>query len=308
MTDKGGSALRTTKFKPTREQRQSACGYLFSLPLILGIVLVFLPSIIQTIRFSMNDIIVEKNSYTLAWRGFQYYKDAFVTDPKFLPLLAAVMKDLIVQLPIILIFSLFISTVLNQNFRGRLAARIIFFIPVLLSTGVAGSLDVSTLSYATGSMVDTGSSVNLSGFLEIGRLLSSLSFSPTLTQIISGAIANLYQIIKSSGMQIVIFLAGLQDIPASLYEAAAVEGCNKWELFWKITFPMIIPHIAVNAVYTITDYCTNETDLGSYLDVISFTQSQFGLATAMNVIYLAALGLVIALTFWLLSRLRRYQL
>lgn len=299
--------MRFRHFKLNRLQRQSAFGYFFIFPLIIGIIFVFLPSLIQTLRFSVNDIVVNKSGYTLTFRGFQYYRDAFLTDPSFVPMLIQVIRSLIIQIPIIVIFSLFISTLLNQKFHGRLLARIIFFIPVLLSTGIAGSLDVSTLSYAAGSVVDTGSSVDLSNFLEFNKLLSSLNFSPLLVEIVTGAVANLYQIIKSSGMQIIIFLAGLQDIPSSLYEAAAVEGSNKWSAFWKITFPMIFPHIAVNTVYTIADFCTNETELRGYLDMISFNQSQFSLATAMNIIYLLSLGIVIIIIFWLLSRMRQHQ-
>lgn len=293
--------------KINRQQKQSFAGYLFSIPLILGIIMVFLPSIIQTIRFSLNDIVVNNDGYTLIYKGIQYYKDAFLTDPNFIPLLISVLKSLLVQLPVILIFSLFISVLLNQEFHGRLIARLVFFIPVLLSTGIAGSLDTSTLSYATSNMVDTGSSVDINNFLEFGQLLSSLNLNTSLINVITGAISNLYGIVKSSGMQIVIFLAGLQDIPSSLYEAASVEGCSKWELFWKITFPMIAPHIAVNTVYTITDFCTNESELGEYLNMISFTQSQFGLSTAMNVIYLLSLGVIIAIAFWFLARLNRFR-
>lgn len=133
-------------------------------------------------------------------------------------------------------------------------------------------------------------------------LLSSLSFPKPLIDVVTGAVSNIYTITRSSGLQIFIFLAGLQEIPTSVYEAASIEGCSKWELFWKITFPMIAPQIAVNAIYTIAISATDNNALLTYSNTLAFGESNYSLATAMNIIYLLALGVFVMLVLALIGK------
>lgn len=289
------------KNKSALFEKRARYGYIFIAPLILGVCLIIIPNLIETFLYSVCEIDTA-NNFALNLSGFGFYKEALRSDPEFLPLLADNLKDLVINVPIIVIYSLFIATLLNQEFKGRVVARIIFFIPVLLATGVLSDTDSTALLYTgAGQVIDTGVSSG-SGFADMTTLLSSLSFPKPLIDVVTGAVSNIYTITRSSGLQIFIFLAGLQEIPTSVYEAASIEGCSKWELFWKITFPMIAPQIAVNAIYTIAISATDNNALLTYSNTLAFGESNYSLATAMNIIYLLALGLFVMLVLALIGK------
>lgn len=286
------------------EQRQMRAGYLFILPLIVGVLFFFLPNMVQSFRLSVSHISLPTGGgrYTLSAAGFQHYITALTEDSFFTRKAVESILKMAVNVPTVLIFSLFIATLLNQKFKGRIVARTIFFIPVILSTGIVGLIDSWDLGYymGTGSMNDALSSAQS---LDFNALLSSLNFSPQLMEIVVGAADGIYDVVQSSGMQIFIFLAAFQEIPEALYEAARVEGCTNWEVFWKITIPLVSPQIVVNAVYTLVDSFTQaDNELFTYIQELAFSQNQYPLATSMYLIYLVGLGLALALVGWGLSR------
>lgn len=290
------------KNKSALFERRARYGYIFIAPLILGVCLIFIPNLIETFLYSVSEVDTA-NNFALHFSGFGFYKEAFRSDPEFVPLLADNLKNLVINVPIIVIYSLFIATLLNQEFMGRVIARIIFFVPVLLATGVLSDTDGAALLYTgAGQVIDTGVSSGMSGFADMTALLSSLSFPKPLIDVVTGAVSNIYTITRSSGLQIFIFLAGLQEIPVSVYEAASIEGCSKWELFWKITFPMISPQIAVNAIYTIAISATDNNALLTYSNTLAFGESNYSLATAMNIVYLLALGVFVMLVLALIGK------
>lgn len=287
-------------------ERRARKGYLFMLPLFFGLALVFIPSLVRTVIFSFNEITIGSFGYKLTFQGWQYYQTALTKDPQIVPDMVASLRTLLINIPIILIFSLFIATLLNQRFRGRLIARMIFFLPVILTTGILVRFDAPAMNMVS-QTVDTGSDSSLALVGGLSSMLASLNFSDTLTGIISSAVSNIYSVVTASGIQIFIFLAGLQEIPRSLYEAAAVEGCSKWELFWKITFPMIMPQMTINAVYTIVDSFTDPTGIFTYISELG-TQQQYSLATAASILYLICLGVVIAAVMAIIRVYRRHSI
>lgn len=284
-------------------RRRNRFGYIFILPLILGVVFVFLPNIIQTLRYSLSDMVGSDIGNTKL-EGFRYYYEALFVNSDFVPMLLDNISQLIIRVPVILIYSLFISTLLNQKFHGRVLARILFFVPVILSSGILSIADSSIMNrVGAAQAIDTGSAADLTGFDSVTSLLMSLNLPDFLTNVITDAIDNIYTIARASGLQIFIFLAGLQEIPLSLYEAASVEGCSKWELFWKITFPMIAPQIAINFVYTIADACITDNGVLDYTKALAFNENQYPLAMAMNILYLLCLGLLVIIILALMRRL-----
>ncbi len=291
--------------KPVSLQaKQQRVGYFFVLPLLLGIFLIFIPNIITTAQFSFNDVKINgSEGYSLVWQGWKYYNEALRKDATFIPSIVSSYKKMLINIPIILIFSMLMASVLNQKFHGRGIARAIFFIPVLLSTGIMIELDRGFLSGSViSSGVSTGSSLDNVLKFDMSAMLASLNFNKSLIGIVESAVSNIHSILESSGMQIYIFLAGIQEIPEYLYEAAAIEGCSKWESFWKITFPMLSPQIAVNLIYTIvivgqdSEALYNATSQATSL-------GRYGLSTAMCMIYLATLAVTIALLFLVLNKI-----
>jgi ABC-type sugar transport system permease subunit len=184
-------------------------------------------------------------------------------------------------------------------------ARIIFFMPIILASGVIGLVDGQAMSYATGNgqVIDEGIALNMSNFLDITEFLNSLNFPKFLIDVVNSSISNIYTIAKASGLQIFVFLAGLQEISPSFYEAASIEGCSKWELFWKITFPIITPQTIANTVYTIAAFGMDYNIFFSYTNTLAFNQNNYSAATAMNLIYLSALALIVAAIFLILKKI-----
>ena len=283
-------------------EKRARYGYIFIAPLIIGVCLIFIPNLIQTFRFSVSDAASEIGA-ALRFTGFHAYKEAVAEDPNFIPLLLGNLQALIIKIPVILIYSLFISTLLNQRFKGRIVARIIFFVPVILAAGALNTTDSFALYYSgTGQVIDNGMVSGASGFSDMAALLSMMNFPSLLTDIVVDAVSNVYEVARSSGLQIFIFLAGLQEIPGSIYEAAEIEGCSKWETFWKITLPMISPQIAVNAIYTIAASADSGNALLTYANDLAFGENQFTLATAMNILYLLALGIIVVVVLVILKK------
>ena len=274
-------------------------GYFFIFPLILGILFVFLPNLITTFQFSMNDVQINgSEGYSLSFRGFEYYIIALTRDANFIPYTISAFKDLLINVPVILIFSMLMASILNQKFHGRAVARAIFFIPVLLSTGILSEIEGYIMGNISNAGLNTGGSLDSVLNFNMGEFLASMNFNDFLIGIVESAVSNIYTVLKSSGMQIYIFLAGIQEIPDYLYEAAQIEGCSKWEAFWKITFPMLSPQIAVNLIYTIVD-----VGQGSRPLYYASTLGNYGQETAMCMIYLAALAVVLLLVFGVLGKL-----
>ena len=283
------------------EKKQSLIGWFFCIPVLVGILFVFLPNLIMTIQFSLNDVkIVGGQGYTLVWKGIKYYKDAITYDPYFVPNTVASYKTLLTNVPVIIIFSMLIASLLNQTFRGRAVARAIFFIPVLVSTGILLEIENYIMGNVVSAGVETGGSLDGALTFNISELLTMLNFNDTLIGIIESAVGNIYTILISSGMQIYIFLAGIQEIPDYLYEAASIEGCSVWESFWKITFPMLAPQMAVNIVYTLVVEGQRSAAL-SYANGVGSVKGNYGLANAMSIIYLFTILILIGIIFWIFS-------
>lgn len=283
-------------------EKRACYGYLFIAPLILGVCFVFIPNLVQTFRYSVSSAASDVGA-ALRFTGFHAYREAIAEDPEFVPLLFSNIQNMIVEVPVILIYSLFISTLLNQPFHGRVLARIIFFVPVILAAGSLSATDSFALYYSgAGQVIDTGMASGTAVLSDMSSLLTMMNFPRVLTGVVVNTVSNVYEVARSSGLQIFIFLAGLQEIPVSVYEAAEIEGCSRWETFWKITLPMISPQIAVNAIYTIAAFAGSGNTLLTYSNNLAFGENQFTLATAMNILYLLALGLISATVLLLLKK------
>ena len=287
------------KRRLTLQGKEAVAGYLFAIPFLVGFFGFFLPMLVKSVQFSFSNMTVEKSGYVLtkaAEGGWEHYIRALTIDPKFnLELLNAV-KDMGINVPLIIIFSFFAANLLNQKFRGRGIARSIFFLPVILTSGVVLGLESSDLLQTTLgpegmlSADDANTVFNVAGFL-----LNYTNLPSGIVMYLSQAVRGIYDIVIASGVQILIFLAGLQGISPSLYEASDMEGATAWENFWKITFPMISPLILVNAVYTIIDSFTSaDNELMKMIKTTIFTDVKYGFGSAMAWIYFLIIVVIIA--------------
>lgn len=291
----GQKTMGREKKKMSFKTRQKIAGYAFALPLIFGIICLFVPNIIKTFVFSTNEIVIGNYTYSLEGRGLEYYYNALFVNADFIQHLIRSFGSMAVQVPTIIIFSLFMASVLNQKFKGRVFARAIFFLPVVLATGLIARADsyYDLVGALTGRVSFDEDSVQ---FVSVASLLYQLNFNEKLIEIIVNAARGIETIVTSSGMQIFVLLTAFQEIPPALYEAAAIDGASKWEVFWKITIPSVRRQIIICAVYTVIDSFTKaDNPVFYYVRQIAFQGNQYGLAMAMYVIYLTVLGLMLAL-------------
>ncbi len=310
------SAPKTKKRKiASLDKKKARAGWVFVLPFVIGFVIVYLPIIWNSIYMSFHSLhIVTGGGYTLEWVGLENYQYALFEDPTFVQTLVTGLKELAFDIPAILIFSLFMAVLLNQKMAGRAVFRAIFFIPVILSTGIMESIEgqniIGTMMEGSDSINGTESSTasEIVSVMDIERLFSSMKIGQGLVEYVVQMINEIYDIVNRSGVQMLIFLAGLQSISPAIYEACRIDGATAWETFWKITFPMISPMILVNGVYTIIDSFT--TDSNSVMSFISSVYQQTDgqvHSSAMSWMYFLIVMLILAAVVGIFSAFVFYQ-
>lgn len=290
------------------ERKKARAGWIFVLPFVLGFIIVYLPILYESLRASLFYTTKVDGVFHEEFNAFMSYYEAFF-NPKteaFLQTLFSGIGDIVLDIPMIILFSLFMAVLLNQKMAGRAVFRAIFFVPVILSTGIMDAIDASavidTMSNAGG--IDDGSGQSASGQLvnavDMQRLFSGISATDGMLKYVTDTINDIFNIVNRSGVQMLIFLAGLQSISPAIYESVQIDGASAWETFWKITFPMISPMILVNAVYTVIDSFTNENAVMRYISNIANEIPEKGqaISSAMSWIYfllvIGILGVLVA--------------
>ena len=295
------SAGKTVKKRSrmTYERKKSLYGYGFIGLWLVGVVLFFLIPLGKSLWYSFSDVSLDPGAVHTSFAGVRNYVRVLGEDPYYTEYLTDVLLETLWKTPLILIFSLFIAVILNQKFRGRTLARAVFFLPVIIATGpvfriISGDMDSTGNSGAA--QFSTMFSTDLVG--QLMQFLGIYGISDRMSNFITAVADNVFGIVWSSGIQILLFLAALQNIPSSAREAAQLEGATAWEYFWKITFPYVTPFILANLIFTVIDSFTNP--MNKVMERIGTMRSQFdfGEAAAMAWIYfavvLAAIGLVTA--------------
>ena len=309
------------KRKPSLNARKARAGYFFVAPFILGIILIYLPIFIDSVWYSFSNfqgyqyqaevdgVMQTIQGTTTVGVGFDHYVAAF-SDQNFYTALLSSLQQILFQVPAIIIFSLFIAVVLNGNMLGRAVFRAIFFVPVIISTGVMESIMAqdSVMSDADQGISDgtqeSGGSEIIS-MLDVQALFASMKVGTELVTYVVGLVNNIYNIINYSGVQMLIFLAGLQSISPSIYEACRIDGATGWETFWKVTFPMISPMILVNSVYTVIDSFTRTNNPA--MNYASGYSGVPGVGVAMSWIYFLIVALIILVVGAIASSFIFYQ-
>ena len=254
--------IKKMKKKKGVEQLKSRYGRLFVLPWEIGLVLFFIVPLITSIIYSFSNVVLGNGGVTTEWVGFRWYDFIINKDPNYLIQVKNAVTNFLVQLPIIVALSLILAIILNQKFAGRMMARAIFFLPVIIATGVILELLTSEfidVSLVTSSAESSGADNYGSSMIDFDAILGNLGLPEDITKIIGDYIGSIFNLLWNCGIQIVLFIAGLQTIPDQLYEVSKVEGASKWEEFWYITIPMLGNSILLVMVYTMIDIFTKKT-------------------------------------------------
>ena len=271
-------------------RKRMIAGYLFILPWLVGFIVIYVRSLAQTVQFSFNKMEIDaiNGGYTLIANGLENYRYAFLEHGSFKQTLTSSVMNMLVDVPLITFFSLFMAMLLNKKFPGRAVVRAIFFLPVILGSGaIVDAMEMSARMMQNGVSGQAAdmAAASASVAFDIDYLISmfmNLGLPAKLMNYITSAVGRINDIISMSGVQIVIFIAALQSIPSSLYEVAKIEGATGYETFWKITFPMVMPHIITNVVYTIVD-SFEESEILKLADTTTFNQFNYGVGSVMTI-------------------------
>lgn len=291
------------------ERRKALYGYGFIALWFVGSLYFFIAPLIQSLIYSFHQTKVVNGGMQLSNFGIKNYYNAFRKDQYYLPALTAMLKDTLLNTPLILVFSVFIAVILNQKFKGRTAARAIFFLPVIIATGPVIDIingNMSTGGYAGGSeqfssMFETDLVDDLLTFLGIYNI------SDQLTEIISTLTSDIMNLVWKCGIQILLFLSALQGIPYSAKEAASMEGATAWEYFWKITVPYISPMLIASLVYTIVDSFVDPSNEVMTLVLNQSKQWEHGYSAAMAWAYFAIIGVILAIVLAIINKFVYYE-
>lgn len=302
------------------EKKKGLYGYGFIAIWIIGVIYMFIVPIFKSAWYSMcyTELVTTADQaaqrgmtsagiYT-EWNNFGNYEEALFKNQDYLPKLTESLGAMVPQVIVVMIFSLFIALLLNQKFRGRTFARAVFFLPVLVATGPVLAVikgDISTNGISSGEQFSALFQTDLVD--ELLQFLGIYNLNQQLTMTIQTITSDIFNLLWSAGIQILIFLAALQQIPVSAKEAASMEGATGWEFFWKVTFPMISPMILANLIYTVID-----TFIDSENPVMSIVLAQsrglrYGLSAAMAWIYFLIVAVALAIIVAIVSKFVFYE-
>ncbi|MDM5315013.1 sugar ABC transporter permease [Fictibacillus sp. b24] len=274
-------------------------GLLFVSPWIIGFLIFTAFPLLYSLFLSFQEVKITTDGIKTNFVSFGNYEYAFSVDGTFVDRVLKYLEEMVISVPIIIVFSLIIALLLNQKIKFRGLFRTIFFLPVIIASGPVIK-----------ELIDQG--ITTIPSIEQYAIYQALSDNPDgfFNGILLYLIKNLIVILWYSGVQILIFLAALQKMDKQIFEAAKIDGASNWEFFWKITLPSLTPMIIVNLIYTIVTY-----SVFSLNPIIEHIQKNmfkvdtgYGYASALSWIYflIIAAALAIAVGVMTVKRKKKY--
>ena len=240
------------------EAMEGRIGAMFMLPWLIGFVVFFAIPMVTSLIYSFNKVSFGNEGIVLEFVGFNNYIELFTSNKKFWEAFTSVVSTLLYEVPVVVLFSLFISLLLNMNIPGRLIFRSVFFLPIVFMADTI--YKIISVSGVSPSVASAGNALMTFDFGAQGiftEMLEALGLGEEFLSTFSRIINNIFQISWKAPIQIILYLTGLQSIPDSYYEVCMIEGATKWESFWKVTFPMLSPITLLCLVYSIIDTFTD---------------------------------------------------
>lgn len=282
------------------ESKKARYGLIFLSPWIIGMALFFLFPIFQSMYFSFANLKVSEFGVEAEFVKFKNYHNILYINPDYVNNLIESLSSFFVSLPFILVISLILSLFLNSNFRGRLFFRALFFVPVIFASGPAlKTFLVAASGNATEVAISDSVAFNMFDFNE---MLKGLGLPESIEKYLMEALNNLFMLVWQSGIQIVLFIAGLQSIPELMYEVSKVEGATKWEEFWFVTLPMLLRPTLLVIIFTMVENIVSETNPVIAQSYNQFNVLEFGLGSAMLWLYFVITGSIIGLVLLLYNK------
>lgn len=292
----------------TYETKRKLLGFTFLIPYLLGFLMFFAVPLGQTVFYSFQEIGVrDEAGMSFAFRGLDNYVELFAekfstvdTDHQIYRVLLDENTNVLINMPLITLLSLFLALLANRQFKGRAIVRMIFFLPIILGLDVVTEM----LTISTGSETVQSSGLFAEGL--VTRLLIQYTAIPAqyLNPIIE-FVENIFSVIARSGVQTLVFLAALQSISPSMYEVAKIEGATAYETFWKVTIPSILHIVMFVVIYTIIDlFLTSQIaeEVYNFGFGLGSTAGNIGVASALSVVYIINVLLFLGLALLLFRK------
>lgn len=285
--------------KRSIEKRNSRNGFLFVLPWTVGFLLFFLVPLFQSVIFSFADVRTTTEGLSIELVGFENFRYVFYESAKYVDNLIDSVASFAYQIPIVIILSLIIAVSLNSKFKGRAFFRAIFFIPVIIATGVIiDFLMGDSVMEEMRSVTQGGGSVYLSGLIDFNKVFMQLGLPDAVMTVISDYVSEIFDLVWKCGIQIVLFISGLQSIPEQLYEVSKVEGANKIEEFWYITIPMLGNTLVLVLIFTAIDFCVStDNAVMEQAYTLLLNEQNYSESSAMMWSYFAIVSLILGAVY-----------
>ena len=277
------------KKKLHMHQKEVLFGWIFVLPFIVGFLLFMVYPLITSLRMSVSQLTKSTGISEMTFIGIEHFRKAFTEDVNFVPNLLSTIKEALLNTPFIVVFSLIIAVLLNKKIRCRPFFRLVFFLPFVLGTGYVANM-LTELGVVEQSTSMVGNILNVE---EMKKLMPV-----EMITFLLGFMSRVVQVLWKTSVPVLLFLSGLQGISRSLYESARVDSATEWEMFWKITMPMISPVMLLVCVYTIIDSFTDiNNSIIQYFYSFAFMGSQYEYASAIAWIYFAFIIVFLGIVF-----------
>jgi len=269
-------------------------GYLFMLPWLIGFAVFMAYPVVWSFTLSFLKVRLKGGYFDYAWNGLNNYRDALFKDNVYPIELIVYFQEVLLMIPLIVIFALMVALLLNHRFPGRMWFRAVFFLPVIFATG---QVLAELFRQQTGELPFLGQYENLD---EMILQAAGPQFGGALVNVIGRGVLILWY----SGVQILIFIAGFQTVPKTIYEAVRIDGASPWTSFWKITLPASAPFIGLNVVYTIVDLFTFPFNpvMAAIRSTMFLPDFGYGYASAQAWIYFMLILVLIGLSLWFVGR------
>lgn len=300
--------IQVNRAKPKKQiteiQRRRRAGLLFTTPFIIGFLCFYLQPLLLSLYYTFLDVQPAKGGgLTMSWYELGNYQYLFNKETAYWQALIDTLRDMALTTPVILVFSLFISVILNQKFHGRMLARAVFFMPVVVTSGIIMSIVKGDVFIDS---VETDASSTVFKATGMTQILQGMNLPDNIISIFTTLVNSTFDTLWKCGVQILLFLAALQSVSPALYEAAKIEGATGWEVFWKVTFPNVAPIILVNLIYTIIDSITDASNkLMTTINETAFNKMKYSLASLEAWIFFLILLVIIGLIFLIANLLTR---
>lgn len=290
--------LLVEKKKSLLSKRRESGGYIFILPWFIGALIFFIYPFIQSIYFAFCDLTFSEKGLIKEFTGLENFRVVFFENPEVFQKLVNSVTQMLTELVLIITLSFILSIILNQNFHGKTFARAVFALPLIVSSGVLLSIfKTSVFSQSQEAIAET-TVFQASG---VQAMLESAGVGQGLVNTIVGWVNSLVDMLWKSGVQIIVFLSGIQSIPPSYYEVCDIEGATAWQRFWRVTFPIMMPFCFLNIIYTIIDSFTYQSNPVMLQIMQYFGNLQYAFSNALALAYFVVIIIIIGIIAKLIS-------